>query len=70
MVIIGDDLMTWDEETKQAVFFYQGDICLEVTVKDFDQAAKIVKCIENIYKFGVKDAITASLSAIDAIITD
>lgn len=67
---VGEEVMSWDEDTKKAVFFYQGHICLERTCRDFNEAKQLANCLGDIYKHGVKDGITAAQCAIDSITTD
>lgn len=67
---VGKELMTWDESTKIGTLYYQGQAVLKLEFNSFEDANSAQRCVENIYKQGVKDGITAAQCAIDSIIHD
>ena len=68
MVKIGYDIFKYDDTTKTAEYFYQGDLFLTLKVEDYKQAHGLYGHFENIYKHGVKDGVAAAIEAIDSVI--
>jgi len=65
MMQVGFKIFDWDESTRKACFYRQGDLILSLTLSSYEEAQTIYTALEKTYTAGVEDGYTWIIESVE-----